>query len=89
MERDETPPPALRRRGKRVFRTLQQIRLSEDGPPLSIAELAAASGFSVSKLHVDVDLGHLVVSYSGYGVRSAFVIDLGEAQRYLRGLGLL
>ena len=82
-------PPALRRRGKRVFRTLQEIRAADEGPPLTIAELSAASGVSVSKLHVDRHAGYLTVSWRGFAARSPLLVDLLEAQRYLRALNLL
>jgi hypothetical protein len=76
--------PAFRRTRAR---TLTDIRACIDGPPLTVGELALAMGFSREKVRLDILQGHLVASFSGFGSRTWYRIEIHEAQRYLRSLG--
>jgi hypothetical protein len=79
-------PRALAYRSTRA-RTLTDIRACIDGPPLTVGELAHAMGFSREKVRIDIVQGHLAASFSGFGTRTWYRIEIHEAQRYLRALG--
>lgn len=76
--------PAFRRSRAR---TLTDIRECIDGPPLTVGELALAIGLSREKIRCDILQGHLAASFSGFGSRTWYRIEIHEAQRYLRALG--
>lgn len=76
--------PAFRRSRAR---SLTDIRACIDGPPLTVGELANAMGFSREKVRIDIVQGHLSASFSGFGTRTWYRIEIHEAQRYLRSLG--
>ncbi len=78
-------PAPSHRRG----RTLNDLRTSPDGPPLSLSELSHIVGFSTQKLRADIDGGYLMATRALYGQRPPYRVTVGEARTYLHALGLL